>query len=829
MATVKKKGRKMNPVRRKNEGDRLLWGIFFLIMAVLTFVSIFDFDPMQSARITTDVVNHNMVGIVGAEIAFWTLRYLGMACWLVSLYLLWQSYMFLFSHWDKLSAGKYICIVVCIVAACIALNLIETEFFGSRADNVFSNDYYTNGIGGAVGTILYKKFLSENFGSFGTIVVLIGTFVIGALIIFHDNLGSASHTIYDKFKAWLTRRNDVRKEKKKASQPPPVIKQGKKPKVLSNPLRIGKTSPKDEDDESTFKSETLMDDPEPAVEGGMLDTSKMKIGTSKSSNKFQLGKKTRSKVEDALKIIATEETKKASVPLPEKSGNYHFPPLSMLNEIEITSNVSDNENHQETAETLVRTLGEFGVKVTMGEVHTGPVITRYDIHPAPGVRVEKIMNLDKNIALGLKAISVRILAPVPGKGCVGVEVPNKTSLSVKVRDIIESENWGNCKSEIPIVLGKDVSGKPLIADLARMPHLLIAGSTGAGKTVCINTIITSLLFHSSPENLRFVMVDPKIVEMQVFNDLPHMLIPVVTDPKKVPAALKYLINEMEKRYKIFAKIGVRNIVGFNAKQSKNKEEAAQAEKLEAELSAEERAAVSTIEVRRDEEIEIPEKLPYIVCIVDELADLMMVAPADVETCIARLAQLARAAGIHLIIATQRPSVNVITGVIKANLPSRIAFKVASKIDSRTILDANGADHLIGRGDMLFLPPGTSDLVRAQGAFVDDDEITDIVKFLKQNGPPDFDSKFQRSIEEESDGDGADSGGPEEFEDELVPDAIEVLRASKRASTSMLQRRLRIGYNRAARIMELLEDKGIVGPENGAQPREILKDLDSLSL
>ena len=318
-----------------------------------------------------------------------------------------------------------------------------------------------------------------------------------------------------------------------------------------------------------------------------------------------------------------------------------------------------------------------------------------------------------------------------------------------------------------------------------------------------------------------VMIDPKIVEMQVFNELPHMLIPVVTDPKKVPGALKYLLKEMENRYQIFAKEGVRNIAGFNAKSANEAKDEIEQRELEANLSPEERAAVSTVEVPRDAEIEVPDKLPYIVCVIDELADLMMVAPQDIETCIARLAQLARAAGIHLIIATQRPSVNVITGVIKANLPSRIAFKVASKVDSRTILDAMGADHLIGRGDMLFLPPGTADLVRAQGAFVDDDEIKAIVDFLKANGPPKFDEQFQATVES--------AGGPDAGDDgeELLPDAVEVLRSTKRASTSMLQRRLRIGYNRAARLMEILEARGIVGPENGAQPREILKNLDVL--
>ncbi len=378
-----------------------------------------------------------------------------------------------------------------------------------------------------------------------------------------------------------------------------------------------------------------------------------------------------------------------------------------------------------------------------------------------------------------------------------------------------------------------MTGKPMVVDLTKMPHALIAGSTGAGKTVCINAIIASLLYKMTAKDLRFIMVDPKIVEMQGYDSLPHMLVPVVTDPKKVPAALKYLIREMERRYKMFAQVGARNIAGFNAKIVPDDVSKKKAEELEAELSPEERAAARDLAVPRDNDlIEIKkEKLPYIVCIIDELADLMMAAPADIETCVARLAQLARAAGIHLILATQRPSVNVITGVIKANLPCRIAFKVASKVDSRTILDTGGADALIGRGDMLFVPPGSANLVRAQGAFVSDDEINAIVEFLKKNGDPEYDDDVQAQIEAggTEDGEGGEDGDgeDEEWDDKLVPQALDVLRSTKRASTSMLQRRLKIGYNRAARIMEILEAEGIVGPENGSSPREILKDLDML--
>ncbi|MCX6955618.1 MAG: DNA translocase FtsK, partial [Verrucomicrobia bacterium] len=526
-----------------------------------------------------------------------------------------------------------------------------------------------------------------------------------------------------------------------------------------------------------------------------------------------------------LNIVQPEEPKKAAkVSLPQSDdANYQFPPLTLLKEQAKPGLGNSEQEHRTNAENLLRILSEFGVEVTLGEIHVGPVITRYEVVPAAGVRVEKIAGLDKNIALGMRAQSVRILAPIPGKAAVGVEVPNQHATPVGMRELLESEDWAGAKSEIPIALGKDVSGKPLISDLSKMPHLLIAGATGSGKSVCINSIVASILYSKSPKDLRLIMVDPKVVELKIFNSLPHMLIPVVTEPKKVPAALKWLLGEMEQRYQIFAKVNVRNIVGFNSRKKNATPPPDDAQ-----------GALTGVDPLATDDLEVPERLPYIVAIIDELADLMMVAPAEIETSIARLAQLARAAGIHLIIATQRPSVNVITGVIKANLPSRIAFQVASQVDSRTILDVKGADTLIGRGDMLFSPPGSSRLVRAQGAFVSDEEVQEMVEFLKKNGPPQYAQSVQQQIdraakEDDEDGDDAEGGDDEEMGDdsELYAQAIDVLKSTKRASTSMIQRRLRIGYNRAARIMDLMEERGVVGPENGSSPREILVDLDSL--
>ncbi|MDR1279268.1 MAG: DNA translocase FtsK, partial [Opitutaceae bacterium] len=536
-----------------------------------------------------------------------------------------------------------------------------------------------------------------------------------------------------------------------------------------------------------------------------------------------------------IAIVKPEETKKAkSSAVPASDENYQFPLVTLLKDLTRPEGADDDAEYARNMDDLVRILGEFNVAVSPGEIHVGPVITCYEVVPAPGVRVEKIASLDKNIALGMRAQSVRILAPIPGKAAVGIEMPNRTPSPVGMRDILESEDWAGARAEIPIALGKDVSGKPLISDLSKMPHLLIAGATGSGKSVCINSIIASIVYRKAPKDLRLIMVDPKVVELKVFNALPHMLIPVVTDPKKVPSALKWLLGEMEQRYQIFAKVGVRNISGFNHRKKNAKPDfpitgAGSGTGANGSTPGEQQTLEGVDPFDDDDGLEIPDRLPYIVAIIDELADLMMVAPAEIETSIARLAQLARAAGIHLIIATQRPSVNVITGVIKANLPSRIAFQVASQVDSRTILDGKGADTLIGRGDMLFSPPGSSRLVRAQGAFVSDEEVQEFVEFLKRNGPPQYAASVQQQIDRGADDEDDEDDDNEELGDdnELYEQVLDVLRSSKRASTSMIQRRLKIGYNRAARVMDLLEKRGIIGPENGSNPREILVDLESL--
>jgi S-DNA-T family DNA segregation ATPase FtsK/SpoIIIE len=477
---------------------------------------------------------------------------------------------------------------------------------------------------------------------------------------------------------------------------------------------------------------------------------------------------------------------------------------------------ADPAELQRVQQTLIDTLAQFGIAVAPGDITKGPTITRYEVYPAKGVRVDKIVSLERDLARATRAERINILAPIPGKDTVGIELANTRKVTVTLRELLESTDWEEAKtrSRIPLALGKDVYGKAIITDLAQMPHLLVAGTTGAGKSVCINALIASMLFRFTPEELRFIMIDPKVVELQHYNALPHLAFPVVTDPKKVLLALRWLIDEMERRYKIFARVGVRNIISFNARPKK---------KPDVDLpNAAESANDAEIKVPREHEIPIPEKIPYIVVVIDELADLMQTAPADVEGAIARITQMARAAGIHLIVATQTPRADVITGVIKANIPSRIAFQVASKIDSRVILDENGADRLLGQGDMLYLPPSASRLIRAQGVLVTDEEIRRLVEFVSAQGHPAFDPAMHEKLQ-------AAASSTEEVTDEdeeLVEKCLEIIRQEKRASTSLLQRRLRLGYTRAARIVDILEQRGILGPGEGAKPREILVDLDA---
>ena len=467
-------------------------------------------------------------------------------------------------------------------------------------------------------------------------------------------------------------------------------------------------------------------------------------------------------------------------------GEYVFPSIELLNENNLNKlKKGDKKDLLISATKLTDTLNSFGVDAKVVQVTKGPSVTRFELQPSAGVKVSKIVNLSDDIALNLAASSVRIEAPIPGKSAVGIEVPNKDLTPVFLREVIDSDMFFNSKARLAFCLGKDIGGNCVIADLSKMPHILIAGATGSGKSVCINSLIVSLIYKYQPEDVKLLMVDPKVVELNMYNGIPHLLIPVVTDPKKAAGALSWAVNEMTKRYKTFAENNVRNIEGYNELYSKGT---------------------------------VDSKLPWIVIIIDELADLMIVCPSDVENYIGRLAQMARAAGMHLVIATQRPSVDVITGVIKANIPSRISFAVSSQIDSRTILDSSGAEKLLGKGDMLFYPVGEAKPLRIQGAFISEEEVERVVSFIKTQGS---NTNYKEEIIEAINNSSLDKKSQDE--DELLSEAIKIVVDSGQASTSLIQRRLRIGYNRAARIIEELEDKGIISKRDGSKPRNVLVD------
>ncbi len=478
----------------------------------------------------------------------------------------------------------------------------------------------------------------------------------------------------------------------------------------------------------------------------------------------------------------------------ESSKQYKFPPVSLLNRNTNSKASNLERENKDTAITLKQTLQNFGVKVDITDISCGPSVTRYELKPELGVKVSRIVSLADDIKLSLAAADIRIEAPIPGKSAIGIEVPNKEAGSVFLRELIETDTFKNTSSKIAFAAGKDIAGKTIVADIARMPHLLIAGATGSGKSVCINTIIMSILYKARPDEVKLIMVDPKVVELSIYNGIPHLLLPVVTEPKKAAGALNWAVNEMNTRYKKFAGVGARNLKGYN-------DIAAKMEFKEGEIPV--------------------EKLPEIVIIIDELADLMMVAPGEVEDAICRLAQLARAAGIHMVIATQRPSVNVITGLIKANVPSRIAFSVSSGVDSRTILDMNGAEKLLGKGDMLYFPSNIPKPIRVQGAFVSDEEVSKVVQFLKDNmsGEVNYDESItETAIASKAGGQAAEQ---QDDRDSLFADAGRFVIEKERGSIGMLQRQFKIGFNRAGRIMDQLADAGVVGQEIGTKPRKVL--------
>lgn len=853
MASAKSKKNLKEPRSEKIgelSGNRRVYaGIALLIAAIFFSVSLAGYDAGQETFFndpmhinSTDIPASNLCGKIGATFCNAMLSVFGVSTWLILVYVAYVGVLCFLKRPKLMRLAP----LFSMLAAVVLLSVLAA-FIQDYLNGIYSTEYFSSGWGGKVGTLLFLYAVHPAVDYFGSAIILPVLYAFAFIASFTESplelvketsrlavkiLVCVGKGILRVFKAFFSLFKRKRKEEDEGIFQAPTKKPRSKKKVEFGleEDNVLLASPRKEDLEETEEEELDDEDitlriPEkeevPPVRTAAIEEV---LGAGTKIEKRPLAEvgENVAPLLPSLKVSTLEEEKYTPPKQKIKKGNYKFPSVDLLNAPQKKEDAKA-EDYESRMSQIIGTLDEFKIGVAPSEVFAGPVITRYEVKPNPGVRVGRIIAMEDDLAIGLKTAHVRV--STTSRGTVGIEVPNLVRQNVSMREIIESREWNESKASIPVVLGKDVTGKPVVLDLAKMPHALIAGSTGSGKSVCINVIVASLLYKCTPDDLRFVMVDPKVVELQVYNSLPHMLVPVVTDPKKVPTALNWLVKEMMKRYKIFEKVGVKNIIGFNAKILKDKEEQERAKELEAEQTPEERA-MSMNAMENDlegdgDEIEIPKKkMPYIVCIIDELADMMMVAGKEVEGAIARLTQLARAAGIHLLVATQRPSVDVVTGLIKANLPTRIGFRVASATDSRTILDSKGAETLIGWGDMLFIPPGSSDLIRAQGAFMSDGEIEKIVEAVAENGEPEFESAMQDELE--AAGDGA-FGIEGEWDDELTPQAFKVMKDAKRASVSFIQRKLRIGYNRAASIMDELEDKGFVGPDNGpSAPREILR-------
>jgi len=864
--SAKKRSRKQQTSHR-GWGDVL--GLLFISLGLLLLVALISYEPadLPQHAAPPNPVPENWIGRFGAYMGYGLFFVFGAAAFLIPVLLLGFGLahfvpilMYLMHSWRARGAATG------LIISCMGILDLFDSSLGGLTQTIGSHS-----AGGLIGQILNDKLIVFFFNRTGAVIIYFTFYLVSLVAITNFDVSAWLHELWERFKDRRDRldpdisveeRTLHRKARALAKQAKELQEEAEKsglgvdglpvpePTIRDLSISNGAETPRKRGKKTKGKDK----DKDPALMhvGDVIHAGEVKGATTEDI----LGKS--STVEDEgigedIPPPNTEDQENAPNPTPAPRavsqpykrpskkkqpirvsvppviGNYDLPTIKFLNEPD--KNLKPTDSKEElvaNARLMQNTLGQFGIEVSLGDITKGPTITRYELHPAPGIKLEKIANLSNNISAALKAERINILAPIPGKSSVGVEVPNAVKTKVIMRDLLESDEWDHSKARIPVVLGKDVYGKPIVADLADMPHLLIAGSTGSGKSVCINAIIASLLYRFSPEDLRLVMIDPKVVELQQYNVLPHLVVPVVTDPKKVVLALRWVVTEMEKRYQIFAKVGVRNIASFNSRPkdepkkeqqelplNQNAGEDGNAEGFAVEIDEE-------IAVPREEDIVIPEKLSYIVVVIDELADLMLVAPSDVEMAIARITQMARAAGIHCIVATQRPSVDVITGVIKANIPARIAFQVASKIDSRTILDSMGADKLLGKGDMLYLPPGSAKLIRAQGVLITDQEIQQVVDHIAVQGKPNYEMEIHEKLSKPS-------VSAEESEcnedEELIEKCIEVIRSEQRASVSLMQRRLRLGYTRAARIMDELERRGVVGPGKGAEPREILIDLD----
>ena len=692
----------------------------------------------------------------------------------------------------KLTMFLVILVLVDVVLTCYQVssgNIDVNKEFESALSRAY--DLGTKDLGGGVIGAVLAYPLIKFLGTSGTIIASIGVILVLIVFIFSLHPADTISKCMDKI---LNKKNKENVEKDEV-----VVEDNKKLSWLERMSKdkkgVKESEPLEEQITINLKEPKKYDHSQDA-----LDVPNFKSGKKSSDNTIAQSlnqKQNLAQGEAKQELFSKQEVEKEEKTkevlqlehaLRVEDEKYEFPPVELLASGKGNDEAGSRKQLLATAEKLRRTLYSFGVSAKVENVSVGPAITRYELAPAEGVRVSKIANLSDDIALSLEAETIRIEAPIPGKHTVGIEVPNKAKEVVALRDIIESDKFSDSKSKVAFALGKDVGGDAVVTDIAKMPHLLIAGSTGSGKSVCINTLITSIIYKAKPSEVKLLMVDPKVVELSVYNGIPHLLIPVVTDPKKAAGALAWAVQEMVNRYSLFAGKNVRDVKGYNESAEKAGEP----------------------------------KLPQIVIIIDELADLMMVAAKEVEDAICRLAQMARAAGMHLVIATQRPSVDVITGIIKANIPSRIAFAVSSQVDSRTILDSAGAEKLLGKGDMLFYPTGATKPTRIQGAFISDKEVENIVKFIQKDGEGQYDERIIESIERADEPEKvANKDEDNDGVDDLLDDAIEMCIETGQASTSFIQRRFKVGYARAGRIIDQMEERGIISGYQGSKPREVL--------
>lgn len=739
------KGRK----RRNSSSHKYeITGIVFFLLGVFLCVSLAGRDAGLFGEYMRDMLHFLF----------------GMTALVPSLFLIWMGgrYIYRGSGFSVTRRGV-LWGVLYVLALCWVHHFYALPGKELDVDAVFQ---YGGVIGGALTWGLHVLF----GGGIGTTIVLLALSISGGLLMTHWSLTSGVQAIGEKTETRMKHVHSALQEKKAAWE---ARKRQEQEEAAEGAEEV--EPPRG----FLFQKKEKQDLPEPAVPEDVPEEEPTPENAA-AADTVEENTPEPAEGEDTEKTAAPEVPATGGAPQEKDVPSYRFPPLSLLHEGPAAAG-SVSEEAKNNVHILESTLRSFGVNVRITDVSVGPTVTRYELEPAPGVKVSRITNLQDDIALQLAATHIRIEAPIPGKSAVGIEVPNARTSEVALRDVLEYSGFRNKKGGVPVALGKDITGKPVITDLTKMPHLLIAGSTGSGKSVCINTIIMSILFHEQPDEVKLILIDPKVVELSVYNGIPHLRIPVVTEAKKAAGALQWAVREMESRYQQFSYAHVRDIGGYN-------------------------------KVHGDQPI------PFIVIIIDELADLMMAAPDSVEDAICRLAQKARAAGIHLVLATQRPSVDVITGVIKANIPSRISFAVSSQVDSRTILDMAGAEKLIGKGDMLFNPIGAANPIRVQGAFISDEEVEAVTAYIKNETGPDEVRYEEINLDLPEK---AEKAQDAEQEDELLEEAAEWILDTKKASVSMLQRRFRIGYTRAGRLMDTLERMGIVGPAEGAKPREIL--------